>query len=87
MNKIWRVAFTEYLNAVRSKAFILGVLALPLIMAISVGVQLYAQKKTDLTPRRFAVLDRSGHPIHPLRPAPGHATNRSAQTTPRSQSR
>ncbi|MEY4201669.1 MAG: hypothetical protein RLZZ265_3409, partial [Verrucomicrobiota bacterium] len=39
MNKIWRVAFTEYLNAVRSKAFILGVLALPLIMAISVGVQ------------------------------------------------
>ena len=60
MNKIWRVAFTEYLNAVRSKAFILGVLALPLIMAISVGVQLYAQKKTDLTPRRFAVLDRSG---------------------------
>jgi len=60
MNKIWRVTGTEYLNAVRSKAFILGVLALPVIIAISIGAQLYAQKKTDLTPRRFAVLDRSG---------------------------
>ncbi len=60
MNKVWRVASTEYLNAVRSKAFILGVLLLPVIMALSIGVQLYAQKKTDLTPRRFAVLDRSG---------------------------
>ena len=60
MSKVWRVALTEYLNAVRSKAFIIGVLALPILMAVSVGVQLYAQKKTDLTPRRFAVLDRSG---------------------------
>jgi len=60
MNKVWRVTCTEYLNAVRSKAFILGVLALPVIIAISIGAQLYAQKKTDLTPRRFAVLDRSG---------------------------
>ncbi len=60
MNKVWRVTSTEYLNAVRSKAFILGVLALPVIIAISIGAQLYAQKKTDLTPRRFAVLDRSG---------------------------
>ncbi|MFA6546338.1 MAG: ABC transporter permease [Limisphaerales bacterium] len=60
MNKIWRVASTEYLNAVRSKAFLFGVLALPILMAISVGVQVYAQKKTDLTPRRLAVLDRSG---------------------------
>ena len=60
MNKVWRVAATEYLNAVRSKAFIIGVLAVPLIMAISIGAQFYAQKKTDVTPRRFAVLDRSG---------------------------
>jgi ABC-type Na+ efflux pump permease subunit len=60
MNKVWRVAATEYLNAVRSKAFLVGVLAVPLIMAISIGAQLYAQKKTDVSPRRFAVLDRSG---------------------------
>ncbi|NBV20506.1 MAG: ABC transporter permease [Proteobacteria bacterium] len=60
MNKVRRVAITEYLNAVRSKAFIIGVLMLPVIMAASVAVQVFAQKKTDLTPRRFAVLDRSG---------------------------
>jgi ABC-type Na+ efflux pump permease subunit len=66
MNKVWRVAATEYLNAVRSKAFILGVLAVPLIMAISIGAQFYAQKKTDVTPRRFAVLDRSGQLYAPL---------------------
>ena len=66
MNKIWRVAATEYLNAVRSKAFIIGVLAVPVIMAISIGAQFYAQKKTDVTPRRFAVLDRSGQFYAPL---------------------
>ncbi|MFM8468721.1 MAG: ABC transporter permease [Limisphaerales bacterium] len=60
MNKVWRVASTEYLNAVRSKAFIIGVLAVPVIMAIAIGAQFYAQKKADVTPRRFAVLDRSG---------------------------
>ncbi len=66
MNKVWRVAATEYLNAVRSKAFIIGVLAVPIIMAISIGAQFYAQKKTDVTPRRFAVLDRSGQLYAPL---------------------
>jgi len=66
VNKVWRVAATEYLNAVRSKAFIIGVLAVPLIMAISIGAQFYAQKKTDVTPRRFAVLDRSGQLYPPL---------------------
>lgn len=60
MKKIWRVAVTEYLNAVRSKAFIIGVLALPVIIAISVGLQYYGQKKKDLTDRRVAVVDHTG---------------------------
>ena len=74
MKKIWRVAATEYLNAVRSKAFIIGVLAVPVIMAISIGAQFYAQKKTDLTPRRFAVLDRSGQ-LYPALAAKAKARN------------
>ena len=32
MNKILRVAITEYLNAVRSKAFIIGIIMLPVFM-------------------------------------------------------
>ena len=35
MRKILRVAVTEYLNAVRSKAFIIGVLALPVLIGVS----------------------------------------------------
>ena len=66
MKKIWRVALTEYLNAVRSKAFIIGVLALPVIIAISVGLQYYGQKKKDLTDRRVAVVDRTGVLFPPL---------------------
>ena len=78
MNKVWRVAATEYLNAVRSKAFIVGVLAVPLIMAISIGAQFYAQKKTDVTPRRFAVLDRSGQ-LYAALAAQAKARNESLQ--------
>lgn len=81
MNKVWRVASTEYLNAVRSKAFILGVLLLPVIMAISIGVQVYAQKKTDLTPRRLAVLDRSGQ-LYEALAAKAKARNDALRTQP-----
>ncbi len=60
MDKIWRVAWTEYLNSVRSKAFIIGVLALPLLAGLSIGLQYYADKKKDISDRRFAVVDHSG---------------------------
>lgn len=60
MDKIIRVAIAEYLNSVRSKAFIIGALMVPLIIVSSVGLQIYAQKKTDLSPRKFAVVDSSG---------------------------
>ena len=60
MAKIWRVAWTEYLNAIRSKAFIIGVLALPIIIAISVGLQVYGAKKRDIGDRRITVVDHTG---------------------------
>jgi ABC-type Na+ efflux pump permease subunit len=60
MLKIWRVAVTEYLNTVRTKAFILGVLALPVLMGLSIGLQYLGQKNKDIRDRRFAVVDRSG---------------------------
>jgi len=60
MRKIWRVAATEYLNSVRSKAFILGVLALPVLICVSAGLQYYGQKNVDVRDRRFAVVDRTG---------------------------
>ena len=60
MRKLWRVAITEYLTAVRSKAFIIGVLALPVVLALSGGLQYFGRKSVDLRDRRFAVVDRTG---------------------------
>ena len=54
------VAQTEISSAVRTKAFIIGVLLMPILM---VGVSLsghFLEKRVDTTPKRFAVVDRSG---------------------------
>ena len=59
MNKILTIAFTEYSNAVRSKAFIIGLLAMPLIMGIMVAVPHLTRDKVDLSDRKVAVVDFS----------------------------
>ena len=60
MYKVWRVAWTEYLNAVRSKAFIVGIVLLPVMMSAGVLVQHAVKNKVDTRPRRFAVADHTG---------------------------
>ncbi len=60
MRKVWCVAATEYQTAVRSKAFIMGLLALPLMIGLSIGLQALAKRQTDLNDRRFVVVDRTG---------------------------
>lgn len=59
MNKILTIAFTEYSNAVRSKAFIIGLLAMPLIMGIMIAVPHLTRDKVDLSDRKVAVVDFS----------------------------
>ncbi|HIG30725.1 MAG TPA: ABC transporter permease [Verrucomicrobiales bacterium] len=59
MKKIWTIAWTEYLNSVRSKAFIIGVLAMPLMMGGAILVQQFAKDKVDLKDRNFVVIDHS----------------------------
>lgn len=60
MNKITRIACTEYLNAVRSKAFLIGLIMLPVFMFSSVLIQKFAQNKADISDRRLAVVDHTG---------------------------
>lgn len=60
MFKVWTVARTEYLNSVRSKAFLVGIIMMPLLIFGSILAQRLADKKMDTQTRRFAVLDRSG---------------------------
>ena len=60
MDKVRRVAVAEYLNAVRSKAFIISVLLVPLIIVLAVGLQMLGHKKADASDRKFAVVDETG---------------------------
>lgn len=60
MRKIWTVAKTEYLNAVRSKAFIIGIVMLPVMMSGSLVVGQLTKDKVDIRPRTLAVVDQSG---------------------------
>ncbi len=58
--KIWVVATTEFGSFIRTKAFIIGILLLPVITGGSVLLQLFIAKRVDSTARSVAVLDRTG---------------------------
>lgn len=59
MKKILVVAKTEYLIAVTSKAFLLGVVMMPIFMGGAIVVQHFTRDHVDLTDRRMAVVDQS----------------------------
>jgi ABC-2 type transport system permease protein len=58
--KIWVVASTEFGTAIRTKAFLVGILVVPIIMGLSIGLQLFVAKRVDTRPRTFVVVDRTG---------------------------
>jgi ABC-2 type transport system permease protein len=60
MRKILIVAQTEFTTLVRSKAFIAGVLLLPVMMGLSFGLTRATRKVTDNRERRFAIVDYTG---------------------------
>ena len=60
MFKVWAIVQNEYITAVRTKAFILGLILLPVFMLGGLVVQYFAKDKVDIRPRRFAVVDPQG---------------------------
>ena len=60
MSRIFTVAQMEFLTLVRTKAFIIGILMMPVLIAISIGFQVYAARHTDTESRGFAVIDHTG---------------------------
>lgn len=60
MNKILTIATTEYVNALRSKAFLIGLLAMPLMVGLMIIVPQLTKDKVDLSDRKFAIVDFSG---------------------------
>ncbi len=59
MHKIWVIAAREYFAAVRTKAFVIGLLMMPLLMGGSILVQWILKDLHDTDSKSFAVIDRT----------------------------
>jgi ABC-2 type transport system permease protein len=59
MSKVLIIAVAEYEQAVRSRAFLIGLLAVPLLMALAFGIQALTARR-DTSERHFAIVDRTG---------------------------
>lgn len=68
-NKALIVALSEFMTLVRSKAFLAGLLMMPVFMGIAIGVQRFTRDATDVKDRPFVVVDRSGVLYAPLKEA------------------
>lgn len=60
MRKVLAIARAEYLESVRSKAFLVGVLLMPLMLGGSALVQVLLGDRVDLSDRHCAIVDPSG---------------------------
>lgn len=60
MRKIAVVAAREYLSAVKSKAFIITVVAMPVLMVGGIFIQYLLHRGLDVRDKRLAVLDYTG---------------------------
>ena len=60
MNKIFTVASSEFNTLVRSRAFLISLVLMPVLMAGSIYLARATRNTTDDVHRRFAVVDRSG---------------------------
>ena len=60
MRKTIVVAVREYHAAVRSKAFVVTLLAMPILMLGSIAAQVLLEDKVDISDRKLAVVDKTG---------------------------
>lgn len=68
-DRVLAVALREYRAAVQTKAFLVSLLLMPLILAVSVGVQLFATTAEAGKTRTYAVVDRTARLREPLEQA------------------
>jgi ABC-2 type transport system permease protein len=74
MRKVWVVAAAEFASRVRSKAFLVSLVLMPVLM---IGVQVtqhMLEGRVDTRPRRFAIVDWS-HALYPALAARTEARN------------
>ena len=68
-NKALIVAVPEFTTLVRSKAFIVGLLMMPVFSGVAIGVQKFTKDAVDIKDRRFVVVDRTGALYAPIKAA------------------
>ena len=76
-NKALIVAVFEFNTLTRSKAFVIGLAVMPLILAVAFGVQKMTRHSVDTTDRPFAVVDRTGA-LYPAIRAAADQSNQAA---------
>jgi len=60
MRKVLRITWREYLAAVRTKGFIIGLVVAPILMCGGLIAMKVFEGQVDTTDQRLAVVDRSG---------------------------
>jgi ABC-2 type transport system permease protein len=65
MRKALTIAWSEFITALSSKAFLISIIFVPSLMAGSIFFQRTMDKRADLEPRAFAVIDHTGT-IYPV---------------------
>lgn len=69
MRRVLTIAQTEFLALVRTKFFIIGIVAMPVLMAGLFTFMSYAEDQVDHKDRTFAVVDRTGALYAPIQAA------------------
>ncbi len=83
-NKAVIVAVSEFTTLVRSKAFVVGLMMMPIFSGVALGVQKFTKDAVDVKDRRFAVVDRTGVLYAPLKAAADEWNAGVRATTPQS---
>lgn len=63
--KVWTVATTEFLHAIRSKAFLIGIALVPMLAIVSMVGPKFVGDEIDRTERKVAIVDETGR-LYPL---------------------
>lgn len=60
MNRTMTIAQSEFITLVKTKAFIIGILFMPVLMGAFFAFMAYAERQVDVERRVFAVIDHTG---------------------------
>ncbi len=60
LRKVWAIAAREYQTSVKSKAFVISLVAMPILMGGGIVAQWLLRDTVDLATKKLAVVDRTG---------------------------